>query len=162
MSSPREQNEGVQQPKQTALCANNCGFFSNETCMGLCSKCYQEKLKREAKSNQEESTPSERVSVQKESSLKQSLLPEHPSYEDSVSVAFAAVPSMPKTRRIRCAECSKKVGLNGFKCRCGRIFCGEHRHAEGHKCDYDHKGTEREYLARQNPVVQGEKLDRLL
>lgn len=78
----------------------------------------------------------------------------------SSTVSSTLVP--PRVKRVRCAECHKKVGLNGFKCKCGGIYCGEHRHVGGHVCKYDHKATEREHLTRENPIVQGDKLDRLL
>eukprot|EP00210_Caulerpa_lentillifera_P007048 g6742.t1 len=156
MSSPGDQNEGIEQPKQSSLCANNCGFFANEACMGLCSKCHQEKMKRE----QEDA-----LLLTETPSKTQIPLPKHPSILEESKTSISRTPAnAPPSRikRIRCAECNKRVGLNGFKCKCGSVFCGDHRHPGGHCCKYDHKGTEREYLARQNPVIQGEKLDRLL
>lgn len=30
----------------------------------------------------------------------------------------------------RCGQCKKKVGLTGFDCRCGIVFCGMHRYAD--------------------------------
>lgn len=30
----------------------------------------------------------------------------------------------------RCGQCKKKVGLTGFDCRCGHVFCGVHRYAD--------------------------------
>lgn len=130
--------------------------------MGLCSKCYQEKLKQEGKSTQEDSAALERVSIQQETNLKQDSNPEKSTSECLNPTAAASVHPPTRSRKTRCAECKKKLGLNGFKCKCGLMFCGEHRHAEGHNCNFDHKATEREYLAGQNPVVQGDKLDRLL
>lgn len=38
-----------------------------------------------------------------------------------------------------CKKCCKKVGLTGFTCRCGGLFCGMHRYAEEHSCNYDYK-----------------------
>ena len=38
--------------------------------------------------------------------------------------AASAKPSKPTNR---CAQCSKKVGLTGFGCRCGGTFCPAHR-----------------------------------
>lgn len=60
----------------------------------------------------------------------------------------------------RCFSCSKKVGLTGFKCRCGYIFCGPHRLAEAHSCDYDYKASGREHLAKANPLVQADRVQR--
>lgn len=61
----------------------------------------------------------------------------------------------------KCGTCSKKVGLTGFTCKCGRVFCGVHRYAEAHGCEFDHKTSERARLAEDNPLVQASKLDRL-
>lgn len=128
--------------------------------MGLCSKCYQEKLKAERAEGKEESNRLERPSFKQTEVRNEDLTKDKVSTENSSSTVSTAPPAKPK--RVRCAECNVKVGLCGFKCKCGKVFCGEHRHADGHKCPFDHKKTEREYLARQNPVVQGDKLDRLL
>ena len=32
--------------------------------------------------------------------------------------------------RGRCWSCKKKVGLTGFECRCGFVYCGVHRYAD--------------------------------
>ncbi|CAN0871279.1 Zinc finger A20 and AN1 domain-containing stress-associated protein 6 [Linum grandiflorum] len=61
--------------------------------------------------------------------------------------------------RRRCKACSKKVGLLGFKCRCGELFCGTHRYAEEHACSFDIKAMGREMLAKQNPLCKGDKLE---
>ncbi|GAB2218361.1 hypothetical protein Droror1_Dr00001582 [Drosera rotundifolia] len=31
----------------------------------------------------------------------------------------------------RCSGCRKRVGLTGFRCRCGEMFCSEHSSEEG-------------------------------
>ncbi|BAF13444.1 zinc finger AN1 domain-containing stress-associated protein 14 [Oryza sativa Japonica Group] len=58
----------------------------------------------------------------------------------------------------RCATCRRKVGLTGFKCRCGGTFCGGHRYADEHGCGFDYKSSGRELIAKQNPVVVADKL----
>lgn len=60
----------------------------------------------------------------------------------------------------RCFSCNKKIGLTGFKCRCGFVFCGPHRLAEAHACDYDYKSNGRETLAKLNPLVQADRITR--
>lgn len=62
---------------------------------------------------------------------------------------------------IRCQQCRKKVGLTGFKCKCGMLFCGQHRYAEAHNCSFDYKSAEREKLAANNPLVQASKVERI-
>lgn len=66
-----------------------------------------------------------------------------------------------KKTSVKCFTCHKKIGLTGFTCKCGNIFCGTHRYAEAHDCTYDHKSAERTVLERDNPLIQGNKLQRL-
>ncbi|KAJ0657337.1 putative transcription regulator A20-like family [Helianthus debilis subsp. tardiflorus] len=65
-----------------------------------------------------------------------------------------------KRRRVvnRCSGCKKKVGLIGFTCRCGEMFCSEHRYSDRHDCSYDYKAAGREAIARENPVVRAAKI----
>ncbi|EPS66139.1 hypothetical protein M569_08638, partial [Genlisea aurea] len=54
--------------------------------------------------------------------------------------------------------CRKRVGLVGFRCRCGDLFCSEHRYSDRHDCSYDYKAAGRESIARENPVIKASKL----
>ncbi|KAL6505344.1 Zinc finger A20 and AN1 domain-containing stress-associated protein 5 [Orobanche gracilis] len=60
----------------------------------------------------------------------------------------------------RCSgsSCRKKVGLMGFRCRCGDVFCSEHRYSDRHDCIYDYKAAGREAIAKENPLVRASKL----
>ena len=40
-------------------------------------------------------------------------------------------------KRNRCHQCRKKVGLLGFDCRCGGVYCGAHRGTREHSCSYE-------------------------
>ncbi|KAF4321124.1 hypothetical protein BBO99_00004019 [Phytophthora kernoviae] len=51
----------------------------------------------------------------------------------------------------RCWECKKKVGLTAIECRCGYVFCSNHRYADQHSCSFDFKTADRAELARRNP-----------
>ncbi|CAN0877871.1 Zinc finger A20 and AN1 domain-containing stress-associated protein 5, partial [Linum grandiflorum] len=61
----------------------------------------------------------------------------------------------------RCCGCRRKVGLTGFRCRCGELFCSEHRYSDRHDCSYDYKTAGREAIARENPVVKAAKIVRV-
>ncbi|MFS7977330.1 putative transcription regulator A20-like family [Helianthus anomalus] len=37
----------------------------------------------------------------------------------------------------RCSGCRKRVGLTGLRCRCGDLFCSEHRYSDRHDCSED-------------------------
>lgn len=54
--------------------------------------------------------------------------------------------------------CRKRIGLMGFQCRCGDVFCPEHRYSDRHDCSYDYKTAGREAIARENPVIRAAKL----
>ncbi|XP_074318910.1 zinc finger A20 and AN1 domain-containing stress-associated protein 4-like [Silene latifolia] len=62
------------------------------------------------------------------------------------------------TRVKRCSGCRKRVGLTGFRCRCGDLFCAEHRYSDRHECSYDYKSAGRAAIARENPVVRAAKI----
>ncbi|XP_030754222.1 uncharacterized protein LOC115881011 [Sitophilus oryzae] len=65
-------------------------------------------------------------------------------------------------KKSRCTECNRKLNItNIYNCRCGRIFCSQHRYSELHKCTYDYKTEGRKILERQNPLVTAEKIKRL-
>ncbi|VDK88741.1 unnamed protein product [Onchocerca ochengi] len=51
----------------------------------------------------------------------------------------------------RCHVCKKRVGLTGFVCRCGGLYCGEHRYDTAHGCSFDYKTMEREEIRKNNP-----------
>lgn len=72
----------------------------------------------------------------------------------------AEAPQRVQKHTNRCFSCSKKVGLTGFKCRCGYVFCGPHRLAEAHACDYDYRATGRAHLAKANPLIQADRVQR--
>ena len=38
------------------------------------------------------------------------------------------------------------MGLTGFRCRCGDLFCSEHRYSDRHECSYDYKTAGREAI----------------
>lgn len=69
-------------------------------------------------------------------------------------------PERPKKKN-RCAVCSKKVGLMGFECKCGRLLCTAHRQAEEHQCDFDYRAEGKKRLEAANPVVAFSKVDNI-
>ncbi|XP_030620812.1 AN1-type zinc finger protein 6 isoform X2 [Chanos chanos] len=66
-----------------------------------------------------------------------------------------------KPRRNRCFTCRKKVGLTGFDCRCGNVFCGIHRYSDVHNCTFDYKADAAEKIRKENPVIIGEKIQKI-
>lgn len=172
-----KQNEGVEQAAQPTLCSNNCGFFANVGCTGMCSKCHRESLleleKKKAAEAAVESAmvlptnmavvpaQTEKVSVSTPIIVQPAVesKPALPSTEVAASVASPDSSALKNPGR--CQQCRKKVGLTGFKCKCGDVFCGQHRYAEAHNCNFDYKSMDRQKLAANNPVVQASKIQKI-
>ncbi|CAG5129077.1 unnamed protein product [Candidula unifasciata] len=66
-----------------------------------------------------------------------------------------------KPKKNRCMECRKKVGLTGFVCHCGKLLCSLHRYSDTHECSFDFKEKAQQEIRKNNPVVKGEKIQRI-
>eukprot|EP01010_Urceolus_cornutus_P001508 NODE_2055_length_656_cov_253.457990_g1611_i0.p1 GENE.NODE_2055_length_656_cov_253.457990_g1611_i0~~NODE_2055_length_656_cov_253.457990_g1611_i0.p1 ORF type:complete len:87 (+),score=7.89 NODE_2055_length_656_cov_253.457990_g1611_i0:295-555(+) len=65
-----------------------------------------------------------------------------------------------QTKKNLCWNCNKKVGLLGFSCKCTYVFCAKHRYAEDHDCGFDFKQADREKLAKENPLIKSDKVQK--
>ncbi|KAL5746130.1 hypothetical protein ACOSP7_027276 [Xanthoceras sorbifolium] len=111
------------------LCVNGCGFYGSEETKNILSRL-------DTKPSNPSITPSSETL-----------------FEDSGSKATNT-----STLSNRCKNCSKKVGLMGFQCRCGDLFCAMHRYAIEHSCPFDYKKFDREILIKENQLIKGDKL----
>lgn len=64
-------------------------------------------------------------------------------------------------KKNRCAVCRKKVGLTGFECRCGGLYCAVHRYSDKHDCTFNYRELGAQEIRRNNPVVVGEKIHKI-
>ncbi|KAG6399510.1 hypothetical protein SASPL_140991 [Salvia splendens] len=163
MESSKE--TGYQPREGPILCINNCGFFGSATTMNMCSKCHKDMVLKQQQAqfaaasienmvnssiNQKEPLPVD-VSVEVELKL------------DSPQPNPNPVLSEPKPKEgpSRCNTCRKRVGLTGFSCRCGNLFCSVHRYSDKHECPFDYRSAAQEAIAKANPLVKAEKLDKI-
>tara|TARA_B100000963_G_scaffold292082_1_gene262308 strand:+ start:4598 stop:4819 length:222 start_codon:yes stop_codon:yes gene_type:complete len=63
-----------------------------------------------------------------------------------------------KPKGNRCLVCNKKVGLTGFKCRCGGLFCALHRSETEHKCTFDFSGDAQKTLENKSVKLDNGKI----
>ncbi|KAL6130745.1 PREDICTED: putative zinc finger A20 and AN1 domain-containing stress-associated protein 8 [Fragaria vesca subsp. vesca] len=119
------------------LCAKGCGFYGLVAKKNMCSMCYVDDLKQEL--------------------IAQSLKV-YEELNNSVTNSLNSTGST-ATARTRCSCCNKKLGLLGFDCKCGLVFCGQHRYPEKHSCCVDFKAAGREVLAMQNPLCKADKME---
>ncbi|XP_050386067.1 zinc finger A20 and AN1 domain-containing stress-associated protein 5 [Argentina anserina] len=156
-------------PETLTHCVNNCGVTGNPATNNMCQKCFNATTSTATTTAAAATTSSTTTAVFKFSREKvprsSSFRFESPS--ETIRRAATSVESTrsedSSMRRVvnRCSGCRRKVGLTGFRCRCGELFCSAHRYSDRHVCSYDYKAAGRETIARENPVVKAAKIVRV-
>eukprot|EP00916_Digyalum_oweni_P006173 GHVL01010661.1.p1 GENE.GHVL01010661.1~~GHVL01010661.1.p1 ORF type:complete len:189 (+),score=24.77 GHVL01010661.1:174-740(+) len=185
--STSNSNQQQVEPQPPTMCANNCGFYGNPANKNLCSKCFTALVSAQqiketsskpapdaastitASTDQTSSTlaaaSSSNVSASPcppTISVKQVQQPEETNSAAAPDISIQEPATSEKPQQIqknKCWDCKKKVGLLGFTCRCGYVYCADHRYPEDHCCDFDHKAFGREELSKANPGVVGKKVE---
>jgi AN1-type zinc finger protein 5/6 len=85
------------------------------------------------------------------------------SVDDSSGTSMGTSIGSEKKKRTRCVleSCKRKVGLTGFDCRCGGLYCWEHRYSDKHNCKFDYKELGQDQIRKNNPIVVGEKIQKI-
>lgn len=165
---------GCQTPQGPVLCINNCGFFGSSATMNMCSKCHKDMMLKQ------EQAELAAASIGNIMNGPSSVSGNEPAIAANVDVSVnliepKTIPAQPffasgseesdvvkpKDGPKRCSNCNKRVGLTGFNCRCGNLFCAVHRYSDKHNCPFDYRTAARDAIAKANPVVKAEKLDKI-
>ncbi|XP_047321281.1 zinc finger A20 and AN1 domain-containing stress-associated protein 8-like [Impatiens glandulifera] len=160
-------------PEGPILCINNCGFFGSAATMNMCSKCHKDMILKQEQTKLAASSIENIVNGKEPAIIDDTtavtLKPSSSSVEPKVLSVLSPTQSGPSAEAIeegkvvpkRCATCKKRVGLTGFKCRCGNMFCGSHRYSDKHGCLFDYHGAAQDAIAKANPIVKAEKLNKI-
>ena len=157
-----------------------CEFYGSDQNSGLCSSCARsiksDSISQSPGSNsvrlQPDSTPKKSTSTGLRSSTSLSFSRKRKSTEivtddtspqsTSESESRGAGKAKAKRSKVnRCDVCFKKVGLLGFDCRCGGLFCAQHRGDDEHNCTFDYKTLQRAELAQNNPKIVADRVTKL-
>jgi len=89
------------------------------------------------------------------------LTPLQMSTKAEIVVPCLSLDASKKPNTKKCGCCAKKLMLSDFGCsKCEIRFCSAHRLPELHACPHDFKKEGQTLLAKQNPRVIGDKMER--
>ncbi|PHT31109.1 Zinc finger A20 and AN1 domain-containing stress-associated protein 8 [Capsicum baccatum] len=138
MESSKE--TGVRAPEDPVLCINDCDFFGSSATMNMCSKCQkdmillkQERAKLAAASNKD--------IARRSSSNDESELVLASAAVASVDLASMISQVKSKEGLKKCTACRKRVGLTGFSCKYGDLFCAVHHYLDKHNFSFDYRNA---------------------
>ena len=77
--------------------------------------------------------------------------------EDNILLTSSNIPHVNRC----CHTCSKKVPLVNSNCRCGNIYCNNHKYSDQHNCTFDYKQLGRNQLESVNVKITPKKVDKI-
>ena len=159
MSSP-----SPSKPLASKLCSNSCSFYSSANSRGLCSLCYKKFLQDNPAEAEAVAAVEKAEARQVEKELEaatEKMDQELELKEEAEGVTKEEEAKKSPPKKTRCVTCRKKVGLTFFACRCGGVFCSLHRYSDKHQCAFDYNALARAEIAKNNPVIEGAKLNKI-
>lgn len=173
MEAPKE--TGCQSPKGPVLCINNCGFFGSAATMNMCSKCHKDMILKQEQAKLAATSIENIVnggsgSTNKDPAVADATNLQAGAAESMIAPTLASCDSSSSNQNSevklkvgpnRCNSCRKRVGLTGFSCRCGNLYCADHRYSDKHECSFDYRTAAKDALTKANPIVKAEKLDKI-
>lgn len=162
MEQQHQSGFGETEPKAPILCENNCGFFGSTATNNLCSKCYKDFISKQQKALVDAPVVENKGDYFHKVLENLGQVGEVQEAEPR-QVEEGTTSGDPEKNSIsnRCGVCPKKVGLTGFKCRCGHTFCSLHRYSDKHNCVFDYKSAGQDAIAKANPVVKADKIEKI-
>ncbi|XP_054811341.1 zinc finger A20 and AN1 domain-containing stress-associated protein 8 [Prosopis cineraria] len=160
-------------PEGPILCINNCGFLGSAATMNMCSKCHKDMMLKQEQAlaassignimnGSSSSSGNEPFVSANVNTPVNSVEPKTTSEEPCLaSGSKESGEAKPKDGPKRCNSCNKRVGLTGFSCRCGNLFCAAHRYSDKHDCSFDYRTAARDAISKANPIVKAEKLGKI-
>ncbi|CAM8952449.1 unnamed protein product [Rhodiola kirilowii] len=150
-----EDTEFKSVPETLTPCTNNCGLTSNASTNNMCLNCFTNAATSSSSSSTSSSSVSTSFHFVTDAKPSHEMKP-----EPDIETRIGTPETHPVANREvnRCSGCKKKVGLTGFRCRCGDLFCSKHRYSDRHECSYDYKAAGKEAIARENPLVRAARI----
>ncbi|PHT29622.1 hypothetical protein CQW23_30780 [Capsicum baccatum] len=158
MESSKER--GCRALRDPVLCINDCDFFSSTATMNMFSKCQKDMILLKEENGKLAAASSKDV-IRKSSS----------SDESELALAGAAVASADLASKItqvkskegfkKCIAFRKRVGLTGFSCKCGDLFCAVPHYSDKHNCPFDYRNVGQNATAKANTIIVAEKINKI-
>ncbi|PHT31098.1 Zinc finger A20 and AN1 domain-containing stress-associated protein 8 [Capsicum baccatum] len=158
MESSKE--TGCRAPEDPVLCINDCDFFGSAATMNMCSKCQKDMILRKHEHAKLAAASSKDV-VRRRSSSDESELALAGVAVASADLASQISQMKSKEGLKKCTACRKCVGLTGFSCKCGDLFCAVHHYSDKHNCLFDYKNVGQNAIAKANPIIVAKKLNKI-